>query len=124
MNKIRKLPDTELQIMLVIWNAGKQLHTGEIASALGSNCKLQTVQNLMSRLQEKGYVSCEKQGKYNYYTAIISESSYREFETQTLLKRFYKNSSKNLIAALAQEKALTSGDLEAILNLLKDNTEN
>lgn len=118
--KLKKLPDSELEIMLIIWKAEKPISTGEVISELPQDDtrKLQTVQNLLSRLCEKEFIECHKIGKLNYYKPIISEQAYRKQETKSLLGRFYGNSPKVLFVTLVNEKSISPEELEEIRKML------
>ena len=114
----KKLSEAELDVMLVIWNAQESLDTGEIVRKLKQGKKLQAVQVLLGRLVNKGYVSCEKIGRLNYYTPLVTEADYRAAETETFVEKLYRNSPKSLIAALVQSQPLSKEDLEEIRALL------
>lgn len=123
MKEKKRLPDSELTIMLAIWKSGAgKIHTGEILERLRDSgydsWKTQTVQNLLIRLTEKGFLSCEKLGRLNFYTPLVSMKDYQEMETDTLLARFYGGSAKSLFAALAEKAELSENDVEEIKRLL------
>jgi BlaI family penicillinase repressor len=123
--KLKKLPDSELEIMLIIWKAGRPISTGEVLNALPQDDtrKLQTVQNILSRLCAKGFIECNKIGKLNYYKPIISEDAYRQQETKSLLGRFYGNSLKGLFATLVNEKSISPEEIEEIRKMIDEGGE-
>ena len=54
-NLLKSLPDSELKVMMVIWEKGEKMSTGEILSNLkDTNWKLSTLQIILGRLTEKG----------------------------------------------------------------------
>ena len=78
---IKSLPDSELKVMKVIWNNNRKMSTGEIDSELKGETewKLSTLQVILSRLTEKGFLKNEKIGRINYYSSIeIGRASCRE----------------------------------------------
>lgn len=124
----RRLPDSELAIMLAVWkHKGEKIHTGEILEALkkaGYNSwKTQTVQSMLIRLTEKGYLNCEKLGRLNFYTPLVSMKEYQSMETDTLLERFYEGSARSLFAALVEKTALSPQEAEEIKRLLSKGDE-
>ncbi|WMJ23087.1 BlaI/MecI/CopY family transcriptional regulator [Paludicola sp. MB14-C6] len=123
--KMKKLPDSELEIMLIIWKANDAISTGEVINQLPQDDtrKLQTVQNLLSRLCEKEFIECKKMGKLNYYKPIIDEVAYRKQETKSLLGRFYGNSPKGLFATLVNEKSISKEDIEEIRKMIEQGGE-
>ena len=115
---LKRLSESELDIMLIIWRAPEALDTGEIARRLQKGWKIQAVQVILGRLVNKGYLSCEKTGRLNYYTPLVTEADYRAVETETFVEKLYRNSPKSLIAALVQSQPLSKEDLEEIRALL------
>lgn len=120
----RRLPDSELAVMQVIWDAGRPLARAEIDAALEQekDWAVSTVLNLLSRLEEKGFVGRTKQGKGYLYHARVQEAAYLESETQSLVGRLYRGRPSAFIAALAGGDSLTGEDvaeLEAHLAELK-----
>ena len=115
---LKRLSESELDVMLVVWRAQEALDTGEVARRLQKGCKIQAVQVVLGRLVKKGYLSCEKIGRLNYYTPLVAEADYRAAETETFVEKLYRNSPKSLIAALVQSQPLSKEDLEEIRALL------
>ncbi len=121
--KIKSLPDSELKVMMVIWNNNKEISTGEILSKLKDevNWKLSTLQIILSRLIDKGFIKSEKIGRFNYYFPLVNPSRYTKIETKNFVKKMYNNSSKKLIAALIKDSNdLTDEDIEEIKKLLEN----
>ena len=73
---MKKLPDSELEIMLIIWEYDRPVTRFEIESKLDADRKLSptTILSFLSRLQEKGFLDVRKDGKNNIYSAIIALS--------------------------------------------------
>ncbi len=115
---LKRLSESELDVMLVVWRAQEALDTGEVARRLQKGWKIQAVQVVLGRLVNKGYLSCEKIGRLNYYTPLVAEADYRAAETETFVEKLYRNSPKSLIAALVQSQPLSKEDLEEIRALL------
>ena len=115
---LKRLSESELDVMLVVWRAQEALDTGEVARRLQKGWKIQAVQVVLGRLVEKGYLSCEKIGRLNYYTPLVAEADYRAAETETFVEKLYRTSPKSLIAALVQSQPLSKEDLEEIRALL------
>lgn len=52
------------------------------------NWALATLMTVLSRLVDKGFLYCEKEGRSNSYRAAISETDYKECEGNLLLKNY------------------------------------
>lgn len=129
MKNIQKsLPDSEFTVMMAIWESKKEkLSTGEIFDLLNDEItwKLSTLQIILSRLIEKGFLKIEKIGRLNYYTALVDGKKYKKLETQNFIKKMFNNSKNKLIASLLEEdENLTQKDIEDIKKILNKGGEN
>lgn len=113
---MKRLPDSELEIMMVIWDLDKPVTRFEIEEQLDQERKLSptTILSFLSRLQEKGFLEVRKSGKNNVYIALIDRQSYMQVESRNILKRLYQNSAKNFLAALYDGNSLSEDELEEL----------
>ncbi len=123
-DSIRRLPDAELEIMLVLWEAGKPVPRSYIDERLKGkkDWAVSTVLNLLARLVERGFVAVERQGqgKMNIYSAAVGEQEYLEFESKTMLEKLYGNSVKNLVASLYNGKAMDDHDMKELQTFIDE----
>jgi len=122
MDKMKKLPDAEFDIMKVVWANEPPITTSAIMKLLGNEreWKIQTVVSLMLRLVERGYLRSEKHGKERTYFPLISREDYLKFETGNFMKQYHDNSFLNLVNTLYDDKALTDGDIDELLRWVKE----
>lgn len=123
---VKSLPDSELKVMKIIWRNNKKMSTGEILAELKDEVewKLSTVQVILARLTEKGFLKNEKIGRINYYYSIVDHSKYTKNETKNFIQKMYDNSSKKLIASLIEgDSSLTDEDIEEIRKMLDRSTK-
>ena len=99
---MKRLPDSELDIMIAIWKLGTKATRMEIEGALnnGGEWSATTILSLLSRLEKKGFVKVEKNGKQNIYEALISQENYLQEESKSVLEKMYNNSITNFMVAL------------------------
>lgn len=91
---MQKLPDTELEIMQVIWKENRVLSTSEIKEKLEMNrpWNVSALQTLLNRLIERGFLSSYKEGKNRYYEITVKEEDYLAFENSLFLRKVNANS--------------------------------
>ena len=118
-NEIR-LPESELEVMLVLWQHTQPIRTAQIMAELNKDWTLSTVKALLARLTEKGFAEVTREGRFTLYRALVPESDYRRRETEGLLSRYYKNSVKSMVAALVSESDLTDADLKELEEIIKN----
>ena len=102
----QRLPDSELDIMLVLWNGTPPMTRSEIEKVINKKKNLAptTILSLLTRLEAKKFVEVTKQGKMNLYTPLVSQSDYQANESQSVLEKLYGNSLKKFVTSLYQGK--------------------
>lgn len=125
MGTLKKLPDTEFDIMKVVWANEPPITTSIIMQQLGNEreWKAQTVISLMLRLVERGFIRTEKNGKERTYFPLISKEDYLKFETGDFMERFHGNSFASLVATLYDGNKIKDIDLDQLTKWLKEKGE-
>ncbi len=112
---MKRLSEAELEIMMAIWNLGKTATSSEITDMLGDKTwKKTSVLTFLSRLVEKGYLVCKKEGKVNYYTPLVSYEKFTRKESKNVLEKIYHNSLKNFVSALYEGDELKKDEIEEL----------
>lgn len=119
---MKRLPDSELEIMMIIWELDKAVTRFEIEEQMDEKRKLSptTILSFLSRLQEKGFLDVQKAGKNNVYIALIDKESYMRAESRNILKRLYQNSAKNFLAALYDGDSLSKEELKELEDYISE----
>ena len=119
---MKRLPDSELEIMMIIWDLNKPVTRFEIEERMDADRKLSptTILSFLSRLQEKGFLDVQKAGKNNVYYALVDKESYMQAESRSILKRIYQNSAKNFIAALYDGNSLSDEELKELEDYISE----
>lgn len=123
MDFFKRLPESELDIMLAAWTAEGEISAPEILSALDRPLTASALHSYLKRLEEKGFLSCRKEGKTNLYTPLISKARYQEEEGKTILGKLYAGSLRRFAAALHDGGSLRQEDvaeLRAYLDQLEE----
>lgn len=117
---MKRLPDSELELMMIIWDMGASITRTEIEERLPAERRISatTVLSFLTRLQEKGFVQVQKIGRNNVYEALISKEEYLRAESKSIWKRLYQGSVKNFMTALSDGEELSDQDLEELQEFL------
>ena len=117
---IKRLPDAELEIMLIVWQADDKVSSSYILERLEGKRQwaLSTLMTVLSRLVDKGFLHCEKVGRSNSYSPIISEDEYKESEGKSTLKKLFGNSIQDMVMSLYNGKAIDKDDLVELREML------
>lgn len=113
---MKSLGDAELEIMKVLWRAGDKVSSTYILAALDGklNWKLSTLMTVLTRLEKKGFLVCDRQTRTNLYQASIREKEYMAEESREFLEKLYDNSVENFITGLYNSKILKNTDLDEL----------
>ena len=65
MRNDKRLPDAELEVMQTIWSLGTQVTAAEVQQHADKDWKMTSVLTFLSRLCDKGFLSCTKEGRQN-----------------------------------------------------------
>ena len=121
MNKsVEKISDSELEVMRVLWEAGDALPITEIRRSLQSSkgWEATTIKTLVQRLCAKGVLAQEKPNVF-YYSPLVSEQEYNDWATGDLIRRLYRGSAKELVAALVRSDGLSKSDVDELRAMFK-----
>lgn len=120
-NSFNRLPDAELDVMLALWESPVPMKTTEIFQSLKEkkDWSMSTVQALLARLTERGFVSVKKEDRLKLYSPLISEDVYRSQETKTFLERLHGNSWQNLLMTLVNNHEMNESDLDEIAEIIR-----
>lgn len=118
----QRLPESELDIMLVLWNHTPPMNRMEIEKVINTKKSLAptTILSLLARLEAKNFVEVTKQGKMNLYTPLVSQSDYQAHESQSVLEKLYGNSLKKFVTSLYQGKKVSSEEIQKLSDFLKE----
>lgn len=122
MKEIPKIPDGELEVMMVVWEAKEGVTSDYILEKLEGKKTWgrTTVLKFLSRLTERGFLEFKKQGKFNVYSPLIEEKEYLQKESKSFLEKMYNNSVKNLVATLYNSKSISEEDFAELKKFIEE----
>jgi len=120
-----KLPDTELELMMIIWNTEEPISRIEIERKMDGSKEVvpSTILSYLSRLEEKGFVSREKRGKMNYYSALVEKEPYLKETGKSVLSRMFGGSLANFAASLYDGEELSDDDITELQEFINSRME-
>ena len=118
----QRLPESELDIMLVLWNGTPPMTRPEIEKVINTKKNLAptTILSLLTRLEAKNFVEVTKQGKMNLYIPLVSQTDYQAHESRSVLEKLYVNSLKKFVTSLYQGKKISSEEIQDLSDFLKE----
>jgi predicted transcriptional regulator len=109
----------QLSVMRALWGAG-QASAADVAAALREERALAhtTVATLLTRLEKRGIVEAEREGRQIVYRPLISESQVRQSMVSGLLANLFEGRASDLLSHLIKRDEIDADDLARIRRLL------
>ena len=115
------LTSAEWSVMECLWEHAPR--TGrELTEALEKRCgwSRSTTLTLLRRLEDKGAVGTETEGRVKAFLPLVSREEAALRETENLLSRVYQGSLSLMVSAFTKKQALSRGELEELYAILKE----
>ena len=124
MNKKKniKLSQSQLGVMKILWQQG-QCSVSQVRQHLNELKPLAPtpVATVLKRLEEKGIVGFEKQGRQYMYFALVSEEQVQSSMLGNLLTHLFNGKAETLVHHLVDQEQVSAEDIEKIKALLDQN---
>ena len=120
MKNMKRLPESELEIMQIIWKEETPVSRITIEHSLQEKHPLAptTILTLLTRLCEKGFLSLKKEGRSNLYDPLITEREYLACESRSFLDRMFGGSVAGFATALC-DSGIKKEELEELKRMLE-----
>ena len=114
----------ESELLNIIWDS-KRLSATDIHDRILTDPDRElaygSVMTVLRRLEQKGWINCEKEGRTLYWQARISRDEAQSLTAYHQLNRFLEVGDADIVAAFANDLDRTSMDkIEAIAARLKN----
>ena len=117
-----QLPLTEAQreIMEVVWGRG-EVTVSEVREALETKRKLarNTVQTMMVRLEERGWLKHREEGRKFVYSANVPRTVSLGAKVTQMVDRFFGGSAEDMVTALIEYRGLSRDEAERIREMIE-----
>lgn len=113
------LSDLQIALLRVLWQRG-QATPAEVTEALAPSHGLAhtTVATLLTRLEKRGLLQCDRSGRQLCYQALVSEPQVRRSMVSRLLGSLFGGDPRALLSHLVHDSEIHGDDLEAARRLL------
>ena len=120
MKEIKRLLESELEIMQIIWKEETPVSRMTVENALQEVHPLAptTILTLLTRLCEKGFLALRKEGRSNLYEPLITEREYLASESRSFLDRLFGGSVAGFATALC-DSGVKKEEVEELKRLLE-----
>ncbi len=118
-----KAPLTELEneVMQVVWNAGP-CPVEAVHQVVSRKRKLKetSVRTILRRLEQKGYLRHEEEGRAYIYRAAEPARSLAARAVRQIIDRLCQGSVEELVSGMVEAKVLSKGEIERLEDFVLD----
>ncbi len=120
-----RLGRVQLRIMKVLWER-RAANARDITEALSRDKPIahSTVQTLLRKLEDKGAVGHEADGRTFTYHAVVDASSVTRSATRDLIERVFGGSAAGLAAYLLREERISRSEIDELRKLIDETRDN
>jgi BlaI family transcriptional regulator, penicillinase repressor len=116
-----ELGSAELEVLKVLWDEGpgNVRRVMESLHARARTIAYTTVQTMLTRLTQKGFVRADKSETAFVYRATISREEISRSRLRKLLAQMYDGAAGQLVLQLLQTERLRPSEVEALQKLIE-----
>jgi predicted transcriptional regulator len=115
------LTDAQREIMEIVWQRGEAT-VSEVREALAERRQLarNTVQTMIVRLEEKGWLTHREQGRTFIYSANRPRKVSLGAKVAQMVDRMFAGSAEEMVTALIEYRGLSPEEAERIRDMIGD----
>lgn len=116
----KPLTPTELEMMQVIWRLGPcTVHQVQEALLPERELAYTSVSTIVRILEQKGYVTSQKEGRGHLYDTTISKEAYQAMSLEHLVSNVFDGAPALLVQRLLDSTKLSAEELDRIRATLR-----
>ena len=114
--------NTELAILQVLWDQGEttRRQVTDVLYPGGSEAHYATVQNLLGRLERKGFVRSNRNGNVLIFAATVDRDELIRRRLQSLADKLCGGAAAPLIMNLVRSQPLSAAEVEQLSTFLRE----
>ena len=116
------LTGRELDVMNVLWERGSAT-VSEVLDHLQDDLAYSTVLTILRRLEDKGHVRHDPEGKAHRYVPLVHREEAQDSAIQRVTRKLFLDSPQLLMSRLLRKGTLTKDQLHELRELLDERLE-
>ena len=118
--KSETLTEVELELMDVLWDKGAASVTDIVEALPEERLAYSSVLTMMRILEQKGYVTHEKEGRAFIYRPLVNRREAQQSVIGYLLRRFFDNSPEQLVVNLLEHEEVGPREVKRLKKMIND----
>ncbi len=121
-NKIQNLTEAETEVMNVVWEKSPTTIRDIFEIVKKSrDVAYTTVATTVKILEDKNFLSSEKNGKAHTFSPAVAKKEYSRFAAKNLINKLFGGATSGLVMNLLSDGDLSDGEREAIKKMFEEN---
>lgn len=116
---MENLTSQEEEVMLIVWRLDGGFVKDFLAEHSEPKPPYTTLASTVKNLERKKYLVSRRYGNTYEYKPLISEESYKRTFMSSVVKDYFKNSYKELVAFFAKDEKISPEELNEIIDIIK-----
>ena len=116
---MEKLTMQEEEVMIYIWELESCYVKDIVAKFEQPTPPYTTVASIVKNLEKKGYVESKRYGNTYAYRPLIEENEYKTKFMSGVVRNYFANSYKELVAFFAKKQKISTEELKEIIDLIE-----
>jgi BlaI family transcriptional regulator, penicillinase repressor len=114
------LSELETKVINVLWRRGPST-VDDVTRALPGRKKLKdsTVRTILGRMEKKGFVAHDAEGRANVYRALLEAQSVAMSGVRDILERFLGGSVEALLVGIVRDEIVDQDELDALVKKVR-----
>lgn len=115
------LTDLENEVMQAVWEGGTcTVEAVHLVVSKNRNLKETTIRTLLRRLEQKGYLKHESDGRAFSYRAVEPARSLAARAVRQIIDRLCQGSVEELVSGMVEAKVLSKIDMDRLEKLVRN----
>jgi predicted transcriptional regulator len=113
------LTDAQREIMEIVWSR-REVGVSEVWNVLAQRRDVarNTIQTMIVRLEEKGWLKHREEGRTFYYAAARAKTASLGAKVVQMIDRFFAGSPEEMVTALIEYRGLSADEAERIRKMI------
>jgi len=118
------LSGLESEVIKAVWKL-ERASVEQVHDVIGPKrgIKETTTRTILRRLEQKGYIRHEEQGRAYVYTAVEGSRNFAARAVRQIIDRFCQGSVEELVSGMVEAKVISKSDLDALEQLVRKSKE-
>ncbi len=118
MSDTHELTDLQVDVMRVLWQSSGATAQDVRAALAARELAPTTVATLLTRLEKRGLVAHDTEGRQYVYRALVSEDAIRDSMVKGLADRLFGGDITALVSHFLEAQDVAPGDLDKVREMI------